>query len=288
MLKNDFVPVAIDQWYQRRQKDTEGEFYRKVAGQGPRSDFNATTQGRYACSPDGKLLGYNNNRGPERVRAMMKKALEAFNPEGVAFHPITLEQPDPQFLATRVPKDALVIRVTSKVTDGYEKAEDWTRAFQESLGRDNLVFTANETSQLADVIRSGGTIPQKLAKRIARFHLVDNTRGEPEWWRPEEVKKVELTIDSDGQFQGSAHMETTDGKRGYVAALGGIAKANETKIEQFDLVAEGKAWGRGRYTGFEPKGKFSFAVSFRLADGTDPADKIAPHGTKGWGRKYYE
>jgi hypothetical protein len=83
-------------------------------------------------------------------------------------------------------------------------------------------------------------------------------------------------------------METTDGKRGYVAALGGIAKANETKIEQFDLVAEGKAWGRGRYTGFEPKGKFSFAVSFRLADGTDPADKIAPHGTKGWGRKYYE
>ena len=39
MLKNDFVPVAIDQWYQRQQQDNEGEFYRKVAGQGLRNDF---------------------------------------------------------------------------------------------------------------------------------------------------------------------------------------------------------------------------------------------------------
>ena len=45
MLKTKFVPVAIDQAYQRRQKDTEGDFYRKIAGQGPRSNFNNTTQG---------------------------------------------------------------------------------------------------------------------------------------------------------------------------------------------------------------------------------------------------
>jgi hypothetical protein len=53
MLKQDFVPVAIDQWYQRRQKDAEGDFYRKVAGQGPRSDFEKTTQEGMSALPMG-------------------------------------------------------------------------------------------------------------------------------------------------------------------------------------------------------------------------------------------
>lgn len=66
LLQTKFIPVAIDQAYQRRQKDAEGDFYRKIAGQGPRSNFRSTTQGLYAATPDGKLLFYNNNRGPER------------------------------------------------------------------------------------------------------------------------------------------------------------------------------------------------------------------------------
>ena len=45
LLKTRFVPVAIDQAYQRRQQDAEGEFYRRIAGQGPRNDFRNTTQG---------------------------------------------------------------------------------------------------------------------------------------------------------------------------------------------------------------------------------------------------
>ena len=64
LLKTKFVPVALDQAYQRRQKDTEGDFYRKIAGQGPRKDFkNGTTQGLYGATADGTLLGYSNNRG---------------------------------------------------------------------------------------------------------------------------------------------------------------------------------------------------------------------------------
>lgn len=59
MLKADFVPVAVDQAYQRRQKDTEGEFYRKIAGQGPLSDFQGTTQGFYIATSTGELLLYN-------------------------------------------------------------------------------------------------------------------------------------------------------------------------------------------------------------------------------------
>ena len=75
LLKSRFIPVAIDQAYQRRQKDTEGDFYRKIAGQGPRNNFKSTTQGLYLATASGKLLGYNNNRGGDRIRRMMKKAL---------------------------------------------------------------------------------------------------------------------------------------------------------------------------------------------------------------------
>ena len=36
MAAKDFVPVTGDDWYRRRSRDAEGEFFRKVAAQGPR------------------------------------------------------------------------------------------------------------------------------------------------------------------------------------------------------------------------------------------------------------
>ena len=82
LLKTRFVPVAIDQAYQRRQKDTEGEFYRKIAGQGPRSNFQSTTQGFYIATAAGKLLLFNNNRDPAKVRRLMKQKLAEFECSG--------------------------------------------------------------------------------------------------------------------------------------------------------------------------------------------------------------
>ena len=80
LLKTSFVPVAIDQAYQRRQRDREGDFYRQIAGQSPRNDFQQTTQGLYVASPDGKLLGYSNNRDPDGILRMILQAAEKFEP----------------------------------------------------------------------------------------------------------------------------------------------------------------------------------------------------------------
>jgi len=41
-------------------------------------------------------------------------------------------------------------------------------------------------------------------------------------------------------------------------------------------------WGEGRYTRRAPEGRFPFAVSFTLADGSDIADAIPPQGSRGW------
>ena len=119
MLQRDFVPVAFDQWYLRRQQDAEGEFYRKIARQGPRNDFNKTTQGFYIAEADGKLLAFNNNRGPKRIKQLMQTAL-ANNQLDTSIESIDVGKLDPQY-DRRVSSETTVIRVNAKVLGGYEK-----------------------------------------------------------------------------------------------------------------------------------------------------------------------
>ncbi len=289
MLKDDFVPVAIDQWYQRQQKDAEGEFYRKIAGQGPRKDFEQTTQGRYICTPDGQLLAYNNNRGPERIRALMKAALADFDPDSLAnVQPIDDGPPDAGYVRLP-PPDGLMLRVHCKVLEGHEPTEDWTAVFHDAIGRDNAWFTADEKKQLVRLMRrGGGSFPEPIALRIVRYHLTDFTRGEPPRWRANEVKSWSLRIDADGEVTGKVHLETADGTRGYQANLIGKVVLGDDEVVQFDLLAKGDFWGRGRFTFHAPEGRFPVAITFQMADGTDEADHILPHGAKGYLPGYYD
>lgn len=275
ILKTKFVNASIDQWYQRRQKDAEGRFYQKIARQGPRKNMNDTTQGLYACTADGTLLGYTNNRSPERVKRMLRRALESFVPPEV--ETIETGESDPAFART-VPEGGLVVRVTSKVLGGYdEDASRWVSVFQRSLGRDNLWILRDEKLALVD-----GTLTERLARRMVRYHLIDNTRGEPPMWRPDEVKRLDLTL-KDGVLAGKVHLETASGDRGYVADLRGVVESKDGVLTRFDVVAKGLYWGAGRYTRNAcPKGRFPVAVAFRLPETPEETDKVPPQGTKGW------
>jgi hypothetical protein len=276
LLKSNCVNAAIDQWYQRRQKDAEGDFYRKVAGQVREGvDFNATTQGLYLCTADGKLLGFTNHRSPDRVKAVLRKGLADFKPADAPA--VRNEKPDRNF-STQPPEGGLVVTVTSKILEGYEKSSDaMTRMFQESLGRDTLWVRRDEHAALAR-----GEFPPSLKSRLARFNLFDNTRGEPAPWEPSEVRKMDLAL-QDGILTGAAHLERADGKCGYRAELRGAVESKDGKVTRFDLVARGEAWGWSGVTeAAAPKGRFTLAIAFRLAPGTDEADRIAPQGAKSW------
>ena len=278
LLKSRFIPVAIDQAYQRRQKDTEGDFYRKIAGQGPRKNFKGTTQGLYLATASGKLLGFNNNRGGDRIRRMMKKALDGFEAPAAAV--IKRSKVDARY-NPKPPEGGLVVRVQTKVLGGYEKTEDrWKKNFQNALSRDNLWMTKEEHEALA-----AGKVPSALQKRIARYHLVDNTRGEPPMWKADEVRSIEFSLE-DGRLSGSVHLETASGKRGYKVSLLGRVEKKDGRITRFDLVARGEFWGEGTYTRGAPKGRFPLAASFTLADGSDIADGVPPQGSRGWVRGY--
>ena len=274
LLQTRFIPVAIDQAYQRRQQDNEGKFYQKIANQGPRKVGRGTTQGLYTADASGQMLAFTNNRGATRVLGMMKGALKKYRPVKVTA--IAKGTPDARY-NPKPPKGGLVVRVTSKVLAGYEEPEtEYRRIFQQSLGRDNLWISAGEHAALAK-----GQLPQILLKRIARFHLIDNTRGEPPMWRENEIKKLEGTLRT-GQLRGTVHLRTAKGDRGYEAELLGHIETKAGKVTRLDVVAKGEFWGEGTYTRNAPKGRFPLAIALTLADGKDAADTIPPQGSRGW------
>ena len=279
MLRTRFVPVAIDQAYQRRQKDAEGEFYRKIAGQGPRSNFQSTTQGFYIATAQGKLLLYNNNRDPAKVQRLLKEKLNIFQQNLAEYSRAVAIKPGKVDARYNVspPKGGLVVRVRAKVLGGYEPTTDrWRAIFQSALSRDNLWISAAEHQALVQ-----GQIPVSLQKRIARFHLVDNTRGEPPMWRDKEIRQLKMTVRGN-RIEGQVLLRTDSGDRGYQAELFGELEVKAGKVVRLDLLARGDFWGDGPYTRNAPKGKFPLAVSFTLADGTDVADRIPPQGSRGW------
>lgn len=285
LLKTHFVPVAIDQANQRRQQDTEGEFYRKIAGQGPRSDFNGTTQGFYIATAAGKLLLYNNNRDPDKVRRLMQEKLAEFAASDAARAGTTelkSTKVDPRY-NIRLPEGGLVVRVQAKILDGYEPTTNrWQSIFQSALSRDNLWVSASEHQALVR-----GEIPRSLQERIARFHLVDNTRGEPPMWDKQEIRRLDMQL-RDGKLTGTVQLENARGDRGYDTQLLGVVEVKDGKVTRLDLVAKGDFWGAGPYTGGAPPGKFPLAISFTLADGTDIADQVPPQGSRGWLRGYLQ
>lgn len=279
MLRESFVPVAIDQAYERRQQDREGEFYRKFAGQGPRHDFNGTTQGFYVATAAGELLLYNNNRDVPKVRRLTKEALQRFADSDAAVAAtaaIEHGQQDARYAPTP-PDGGLVVRVRARVLGGYEATDDrWRRAMQQALSRDNLWLTKQEHQDLV-----AGALPDSVLRRLARYHLVDGTRGEPPMWQPGEVRELEVTRKGK-RIQGRVVLRTDDEARGYEAELRGVIETKGGRVTRFDLIADGQFWGEGRYTRNAPKGRFPFAVRFELADGSDVADAIPPQGSRGW------
>ena len=239
-----------------------------------------TTQGSYIATANGKLLGYMNHHDPEIVLNWIKESLDKFEPSDAER---LLEESVDEENARDVPANGLIIRINGKVLDGYEEPEnEYSKIFQDAISRDNLWVTSEEKAALI-----AGRFPDSLTRRICRFALVDGTRGEPPMWEPNELGEIAFSLDEQGLLTGKFAMQTANKKRGFKGEIFGFVEADDENVTRFDLVAKGTYWGQGRYTTHAPKGKFPIAMTFRLADGSDPADAVAPQGTKGWLINYY-
>lgn len=302
-LQAVFVPVCTDDWYTRRRKDAEGEFFRKVAEQGPRKGAGgATRQGIYAFTADGELLAFKNaGQDVQATREQLKQALRkwAALPKGRREPGAVTVPPhgplDKDYTRT-VPEGGLVVRVHARILDRkgdtFEKGE-CEFAGGDKASRDFLWVTAAEAKAMAPAKAEVGftyPLPEPVAKRIARFHLIDNTRGEPAFWGKEQVKEravtlivtavtpdaVELRLDGSVKLEGEG--------RGFDAKLRGVLRyrPGTGTFDRWEAAAVGESWGDHTVTkskGTRP-GRTPLGLTFDLADPAVPANRVSPQGIR--------
>jgi len=316
MATEQFVPVCTDDWYTRRRQDATGEFFRTMADAAGRTGENGDTrQGIYVFAADGTVLGYRNaGQNPDVMKKVFKDALAKFDklPEekrkaGAVKVP-DHGKPDVRFTRTP-PADGLIVRVNTRILD--EKKGEYCAGKCPTTGgdqsaRDFLWLTKAEVRSLAPPKAEVGEsypLPEKVAARIARFHLNDNTRGEPPLWKADDLRKSEWTltvakVTADGvelRLDGNVILATkpdpTDADRGYAGKARGhlrwVPKANT--FDLFDVAVLGDHWGEGTYTRGARTGKSLLGFAFSLGDPTKPGDTVPPQAIRDegpyWGRE---
>jgi hypothetical protein len=255
----------------RLRNDAEGELFARVLKQAGRGT-DGYAQGVYLFTAEGKLLAFSNTADARQVRGLLEKALKQFDP--AAKLP---KAPDAKIGAVfpPPPSGGLIVDVTAKLLGGYAPDDERGQKYLKSLGRDHVWIRKDEAEAL-----SKGLLPDSIKQRLVRYHLLDNTRGEPPMWSAADIKKLALTL-RDGVLRGSVHLETKSGERGYQADLLGFLEVKDGSVTRFDLLAKGECWGEGTFTRGAPKGRFPLAVAFSLANGGREAAKVPPQGARG-------
>ena len=289
ILTEDYVPVALDVFYEERREDTGGEFYRKIVKQRENLQPGRTTQGFYIATPDGELINGWNNRNAQRLKHRLKLALVGYEAGKTEFTPAT--ETDPTYERS-LPQGALVVDVRALIVDAAWQGAGsrWDKIRREAMGRDHLWITDAERQELI-----AGQWPPSLTRRMARFHLIDNTRGEAPMWRSRDLREASLTFES-GVLTGRIRLATSTNPpfhpdaavdRFYDAAVRGVVTIKDDAIVRLDVVVRGSFFGEGRWTPGSPKKPFTFAVAFALADLARAASKVPPQASRNL-RSYLE
>jgi hypothetical protein len=314
LVSEQYIPVAADDWYQRRRQDEEGKFFRSVADQGPRKgEGGSTRQGVYCFTASGKFLAYRNHRDVDVMLGDFRKALAAFKklpqseraPGAVQVPEVAADKQDKSY-TRRPPADGAIVTVYARVLERDEngkcqtcEASDGQPLYNLRSAQDHLWLTKEEVASLVPAEAKAGksyAVPAKIAERIARFHLIDNTRGEPPMWEREEIRSQKMTLTVvkasaksvklrlDGTVLLATDADVEKSNRGYDVALLGhielVRDAKSSKLTRFDVVALGDHWGQGSLTRGARPGRQPLGVSFELASGKSPADQVPPQAAR--------
>lgn len=245
-----------------------------VAKVNPRANQGVTTQGFYVTGADGSAFAFNNNRSVERVLAFMDKGMSGFR--AGPSRQVTIDG-NSKFLL-EPPVGTSVLRLYSRI----KPTPPGCNPSNENLQRDHFWILPEEIARMSNL-----EVPESLASRLCRFAFVDAIRGEPDFWRREEVrsKSFSLTKTSGAGLllKGSFLMTTADGNRGMEGTLEAEIAVKENKVSAFKGFAATTAWGQGTYTPGAPAGKFPVKFAFVLAPNSK--ETVSPQAAM-YGREY--
>lgn len=291
LLQQEFVAVTGDDWYQRRREDEVGRFFREVVEQSPRKG-NHTKQGHYVFTAGGQFLGFNNNRGPERRLAMMREALEKWREVRASESDLEIpaRRDDDDRYHPELPEGGVIVKIHTRCLE--EREGKLQRLPGDRPGHlaavDHLWLRAPEVAELAKIIEGGGgDFPEQVGLRVAKFHLRDNTRGEPRIWKKEERESWELKLDDRGRVTGKFRLRSPDDKLGYRGTITGQIEIAEGTLTRFDWLVVGDHWGESRYTRGARPGRTPLGQVFRFSEGEEARDRIPPQGIR-WAPGYWE
>ena len=300
LCQTAFVPVTGDDWYQRRRKDREGEFFRGLAEASGKQGH--TLQGIYIFAADGTPLAYRNSgQSAEITKQVMREALAAFQRLPEAKRKPAVEAPgvlDDAF-DRALPAGGLILKAYTRILD-YKDGE-YRRGTCKAVGgekaaRDHMWVTKDEVKALVPAKAEVGfryPLPAKVAERLARYHLIDNTRGEPILWEPADLrgKRISLVVTSatadavelrlEGEVLLATDADPAKAERGYEARLLGSLRYRPAKgtFDRFDITAVGTHWGEHPHNSPARPGKGLLGQSFELA-ADRPGDRVPPQGAR--------
>jgi len=309
MAKEDFVPVALDDWYQRRRQDAEGVYFKKIYSQDPSraAPERNDRQGIYCFTASGKLLGVKNAGQLIGVtRDSMREALtkwEAMPEEERAPGAVkvpAMKYPDKRYVPARPDPNCLVLDIFTRVFEFDDHAEprkvqpltpggDWAARDKMWVFEPEWRALASTGSKIGDSV----PIPAALAHRLVSFHLRDNTTGQGPRWERDQVRRSDLKltvedVDPTGvklRLEGSVIMSTgadlEHSERGIELSLLGYLNydAAKHKFTRFDVIGLGRNWGRADHNGEGRSGKGPIGFAIQLARGS-AYDHVAPDFTK--------
>ncbi len=297
----DFVPVAQDvQYTQYRSVDDEQtQFFARIMDQVRNfngSDEKTTRQGFYAFDATGDVYGAMNRRSARRLVELLDRAKSDF----AADPPPRINLPEAApYARPKPPRGSAVVQVFARIDSEPARSVRGRRGRRdrgrrnERLGRDHLWVRPFELRQLAH-----GRMPDGLAGRLLLNHCLDNIRGEPDPWEVSHVSEANFEVTRslvvrDGVPQievvlaGRFAMETGEREvgwrrplpsSGYQGRMSGRLRFDAATLEllEWTAIAEGRAFGRSRYTNGEPAGHFPLRVAFVLS--RDPRHVEVPPG----------
>ncbi len=294
-LKTGFVPYAGDKWYLNRQQDADGRFLARLAFQRDGAVNRADApQGVYVATPGGALLAYDHFRpSAESFLALLDRATAAAQPQAaelVAGAAAGDTAPaDPRFRRDP-PPGGRVLNVYTRIPL-VPAGPAWTP--NQATGRDHLWLTADDLRALRPSAWKTGSrypAPFALATRIARFHLADNVRGEPNFWEQGDVRACDLFLIVENaaarrvRLAGTVRLSSPNNERTYDAQVQGYlawsktaaGSADDERLVRFDWLAWGEASGEGTYTRGAPLGRFPLVIAAGLAPAGDTAAATVP------------
>ncbi len=239
---------------------------------------HVTAQGFYVASADGRGFGFNNNRDPERVLQFIQKGLTAYRQSPPSNAQISAEEVSARYSRGADPSVS-ILSVYSRVYPLPAGCDE----LNHGVGRDFLWIYPEEVRAMRQ-----GQLPQAFVRRLVRYHLVDNVRGEPDFWNAPQIGKEEFSLSAKagklylvGRFS-MASMQPA-GEHG----LDGTLEAEITldpqqdRIKDFKGYASSVAWGAGKYTPNPPPGKFPLV--FAIVPAKEPWAKVIPPQAAAYG-----